>query len=307
MRLDLIDLRLFVAVAEAGSISRGALACHLSLAAASERVSGMEARLGTQLLQRGRRGVTPTAAGRTLLHHARAVTAQLGRMRDELRAFSAGLRGEVRLLSNTAGLVELVPAALRIFLAAHPNIDVDVEERTSPDIVAAVAEGRAELGVIAATADPGRLQTRPLGLDRLTVIAARAHPLAARGQVGFTELLDEPFVGLGAGALHDLLTGHAARLGRRIAHRVRLRSFEAVARLVEAGIGVAILPLAAVERHGTAGLAAIRLTDPWAERRLLACAPDLAQLPVPARLLLDVLERRAGPDAPPATPGPPRR
>ncbi|HEY8335362.1 MAG TPA: LysR substrate-binding domain-containing protein [Tardiphaga sp.] len=293
MRFDLIDLRLFVEIVQSGSISKGAAAAHMALASASARVSGMEAALGVALLERGRRGVIPTAAGRTLLHHARAVTGQVERMRGELRAFSSGLKSEIKMLSNTAALVELLPAALRVFLAQHPDVDIDIEERTSADIVLAVAEGRAEFGVVAGSADLGRLETRPLAVDRLTVIVAKGHPLAQRTEIGFAELLDQPFVGLSAGALHEHLARHAARLGRRITYRVRLQSFGAVARLVEAGIGIGVLPLAAVEHYRTAGLAAIRLSDDWANRRLLVCATDFSALSGHARLFVEELERQA--------------
>ena len=293
MRFDLTDLRLFVAIIEAGSISKGADAAHLALASASARVSGMEAALGVALLERVPRGVSPTAAGRTLLQHARAVTAQIERMRGDLRAFGAGLRSEIKLLSNTAALVDILPAALRVFLAAHPDVDVDIEERTSADIALAVAEGRAELGLVAGSADLGPLQTRKLALDRLTVLVSRRHRLAGETAVAFATLLEEPFVGLRAGALHDHLGVQAARLGRRIGYRVRLHSFGAVARLVEAGVGIGILPLTAVERYSTPDLASIRLTDDWASRRLLVCAVDFGALSAHARLLVDELERQA--------------
>lgn len=293
MRFDPTDLRLFIEIVEAGSISKGADAAHMALASASARVSGMEASLGVALLERGRRGIMPTVAGRTLLHHARAVTAQMERMRGDLRAFASGLKSEIRMLSNTAALVDLLPAALRVFLADHPDVDIDIEERTSADIVLAVAEGRAEFGVVAGSTDLGNLQTRALAVDRLTVIASRSHLLAQRDEVGFEELLDEPFVGLIAGALHEHLARNAARLGRRITYRVRLQSFGAVARLVEAGIGVGVLPLAAVERYRSPDLAAIRLSDDWANRRLLICAVDFDALSAHARLFVDELARQA--------------
>lgn len=292
MRFDLVDLRLFEAVVRAGSISAGAELMHMALASASARVSGMEATLGVSLLIRSRRGVTPTAAGRSLLHHARTITAQVERMRGELRSFSSGLKGEIRMLSNTAGLVDLLPGALRVFLAANPGVDMDIEEKTSAEIVEAVAAGAAEFGVIAATADLAGLEVRPLGIDRLVAISASTSAVAARQDIGFAELLDEPFVGLSAGALHDHLARNAARLGRRIVYRVRLRNFDAVARLVEAGIGVGVLPLAAVERYGTAQLAAIRLSDDWADRRLVVCARSFDALPAHARLFIDEIEKR---------------
>jgi DNA-binding transcriptional LysR family regulator len=293
MRFDLTDLRLFIAVAESGSISRGAELSHLALASASARIGGMETVLGAKLLDRGRRGVTPTPAGRALLGHARTVTAQIERMRGDLRAFAAGLKGEIRLLSNTAALVDLLPAALRDYLAAHPDVDIDIEEMTSTDIVHAVAEGRAEFGVVADSADPGTLETRPLATDRLVLLVPTGHPLAGRDAVAFTDLLGEAFVGLSGGALHDHLAEHAARLGQRINYRVRLRSFDAVARLVEAGIGIGVLPLAAAERCRVAGLAIVPLSDRWAERRLLICARRFDRLSAHARLFVDVIERQA--------------
>ena len=287
MRFDLTDLRLFIAIVEAGSISKGADTVHLALASASARVSGMEAMLGVSLLDRGRRGVTPTAAGRALLHHARSIGAAVEQMRGDLRGFSTGLKGSIRMLSNTAALVELLPAALRTFLAAHPDVDIDIEERTSADIVAAVAEGRAEFGVIANSADAGRLETIALSSDRLVLIVPATHPLAGREAVSFAELLEEPFVGLSAGALHSYLADHAARLGRRINYRVRLRSFDAVARLVEAGVGLGIVPLAAAALWRATGIRTVPLSDGWADRQLLMCAGDFKALSPHARLFID--------------------
>jgi len=293
MRFDLVDLRLFVAIVEAGSISKGADAAHLALASASARVSGMEAVLGTRLLTRSRRGVVSTAAGRALLHHARAVSSQIERMRGDLRAFASGLRGEIHMLSNTAALVELLPDALRTFLIAHPDVDIDIEEMTSADIVQAVAEDRAEFGVIADSADPAALETIALAVDHLVLITPAAHPLGRRAGVAFVDLLDEPFVGLSAGALHNHLADHAARLGRRINYRVRLRSFDTVARLVEAGIGIGILPLAAAEHCRTEALTIVPLIDRWAQRRLMLCARRFDMLSAHARTLVDEIARQA--------------
>jgi len=293
MRFDLVDLRLFIAVVEAGSISRGAQAAHLALASASARISGMEAVLGVPLLERRRRGVTPTPAGRSLLHHARTVTRQIEQMRGDLRAFGQGLKGEIRMMSNTAALVTLLPAALRVFLADHPDVDIDVGEETSGEIVRAVLERRAEFGIIADSVETGGLETIALGLDRLAVLMPVEHPLAQEEAVAFDALLDEPFVGLSAGALHNHLIERAERLGRRLNYRVRLRSFDAVARLVEAGIGIGIIPLAAATLFRTDRLAIVGLADQWARRRLMLCAPRFAGLSAHARQFVAEIERAA--------------
>lgn len=292
MRFDLVDLKLFAAVVEAGSISRGAEAVHLALASASGRISGMETVLGVPLLERGRRGVTPTPAGRTLLAHARTVTAQVERMRGDLRAFASGLKGRIRMLSNTAGLVAPLPDAIRAFLTANPDVDIDIEERTSADIVMAVAEGRAEFGLIADSVDPGPLETVEVADDTLVMLATASHPLTARSSVAFLDLLDEPFVGLSAGALHSHLADQAARHGRRLNYRVRLRSFETVARLVEAGIGIGILPLRAAERIGSDALRQVPLSDRWAYRRLVLCAARFEDLSGHALALVDEIRRQ---------------
>jgi DNA-binding transcriptional LysR family regulator len=293
MRFDLTDLRLFIGIIERGSISKGAVRANMALASASARVTGMEAELGTALLDRGPRGVVPTGAGRTLLHHARTVTMQIERMRGDLRVFSSGLKGDIKVLSNTASLIDILPDALRVFLAAHRGVNVEVEERTSVDIAHAVEEGRAEIGLLSDGAETGRLESKTLAVDRLAVVMPREHALAARETIAFAELLNEPFVGPGAGALHDHLSHHAAQCGCRLEYRVRLRGLESIAGLAEAGIGIAILPMAAIERYRPAALAVVPLSDSWATRRLLVCVRDAASLSAHARLFLDELERQA--------------
>jgi DNA-binding transcriptional LysR family regulator len=293
MRFDLVDLRLFVAIVEAGSITGGAEAAHLALASASARVTGMEAALGVSLLDRRRRGVVPTAAGRALLRHARLIGSAVELMRGDMGAFASGLKGEIRMLANTAALVELLPAALGSFLAAHPHVDIDVEEQTSADIVRAVAEGRAEFGVVADTTDLAGLKTIPLFADRLVLTLPTAHPLANRAAIAFAEVIDEPFVGLNGGALYSHLADHAALLGRRINYRVRLRSFDAVARLVEAGIGVGIVPMTAARSSLPGGIAVVPMLDDWANRQLLICARDFAALSRHARLFVDQIAKES--------------
>ena len=175
MRFDLIDLRLFLHVAETGSITHGAARANLALASASARIRGMEETLGVDLLERGRRGVRPTPAGEALVHHARVVLQQLERMKGELGDYARGLKGHVRVLSNTAAMTEFLPDALATYLADHPNIDIDLEERPSYEIVQAVAQGLADLGIVADGLDLGALETFPFRLDRLVAVVPRGH------------------------------------------------------------------------------------------------------------------------------------
>ena len=268
MHFDLTDLRLFLHVAETGSITAGAARSGLALASASARVRGMEEQAGVPLLERGRRGVEPTPAGRTLLHHARLVTGQVERMRGELGEYARGLKGHVRLLANTAAAAEFLPEILAAFLAANPNVDVDLDERPSPEVARAVAEGAAEVGIAADHADFLGLQAMPFREDRLVLVVPRGHALAGRRRVAFAEALGGEFVGLsGDSALGEHLAGHAARTGARIRTRVRVRGLDAACRMVALGAGVAVVPEAAARRwKGEGALALVPLEDPWAER-----------------------------------------
>jgi molybdate transport repressor ModE-like protein len=190
MRFDLVDLRLFLHVAETGSITHGAERARLALASASARIRGMEEMLGLPLLERQRRGVLLTPAGHALVHHARAVVQQLERMRGELGDYARGLKAHIRVQSNTAALSEFLPEVLGRFLTAHPNVDVDLEERLSYQIVEAVAEGVADVGIVADTVDLARLETFPFREDRLVLVAPKAHKFARRREMALVEALD---------------------------------------------------------------------------------------------------------------------
>src|SRR4051812_18830109 len=233
MRFDLTDLSLFRHVAEAGSITHGAERAHLALAAASTRIRHMEEALGAALLVRGRAGVTPTQAGRTLLQHARIILTQAERLRDDLGAYAGGLAGQVRVLSNTNALTEFLPDTLSSFLASHPNVSVDLQERLSDEIVGLIAEGVADIGIVAGTVDPGHLVTYPYRSDRFVLVVARDHALAKCQSVNFADILAHDFVGLDrASALQRFVAEKAARAGRPLRLRVQLRSFDGVCRLV---------------------------------------------------------------------------
>lgn len=291
MRFDLTDLKLFCDVYDAGSITAGADRSALALAAASTRIRNMEAVLGAALFIRSRQGVTPTAAGRAFLKHARTILGQAARMREDLSAFAGGLSGEVRLLANTNALTEFLPEALSSFLAAHPHVSVDLEERLSDEIVGLIAEGVGDVGIVAGTVDVGALQTYPFRSDRFVVVAAKGHPLAQRPAVAFAEVLDYDFVGLErSSSLQRFLTAKAAREGRPLKARIQLRSFDAVCRMVESGVGVGVVPQTTAARAArTMSLAAIDLTDDWALRELTIVVRAADELRPYARELVESL------------------
>jgi molybdate transport repressor ModE-like protein len=291
MRFDLADLSLFRHVVEAGSITHGAQRSNLALAAASTRIRNMEETLGVALLTRGRGGVTPTQAGRTLLQHARAILRQAERLHEDLAAYSGGLSGQIRVLSNTNALTEFLPEALSSFLSTHPNVSVDLEERLSDEIVGMIAEGVADLGIVAGTVDARALETYPYRRDRFVLVVARDHPLAKRSTIGFDDVLDHDFVGLDrASALQRFLASKAMRIGRPLRLRVQLRSFDAVCRLVECKVGIGIVPETTARRVAkTMAIAVVPLTDAWAVRELTICIRGMDDLPLFARQLVEHL------------------
>jgi DNA-binding transcriptional LysR family regulator len=296
MRFDLADLYLFRHVVEAGSITHGAGRARLALGAASTRIRGMEEELGVPLLMRGRLGVRPTQAGRTLLQHARAMLAQAERMREDLGVYAGGFAGQITLLSNTNALTEFLPEALSAFLTAHRNISIDLEERLSDEIVDLLAEGVADIGIIAGTVDAGRLMTYPFRSDRFVLVVSREHPLANQSHVGFADALDYDFVGLDrASALQRFLATKANRIGRPLRLRIQLRSFDAVCRLVERNVGIGIVPETTAQRAAKSmSIRAVALDDAWAPRDLTICVRDYEALAPYAQQLVDHLRAANG-------------
>jgi DNA-binding transcriptional LysR family regulator len=205
--------------------------------------------------------------------HARAIVAQMGRMKTELGRYSDGLRATLLVLANTSATDTLMPAAMADFLITHPDIDIDLQERPSHEIVAAITDGRVELGIIADTADAGSLECTPLREDRLVVVAPRDHALADRSSVAFSACLDHPFLGLAEGnPLQEHLSGQTEPLGLRPRYRAHLPSMEAIITAVVAGVGIAVVPsLAPALLTHRAQLSVVELTNSWAHRHLLLC------------------------------------
>lgn len=290
MRFDLTDLRLFLAVAERGSITHGAADAGLSLPAASERLRQMELSGGLRLLERGRRGVSLTEAGEALAHHARLILRQMVLMRSELGDHATGPRSTLRLLSNTAALSELLPQHLTAWLARNPRVDLDLKERQSTEIARSILAGFAEIGILSHAAALDGLLLHPFAEDRLVVVTPARDEAAALPRIRLADLAGRYFIGLSDSALHDHVTAQAAAMGIRLRHRLRLRGFDAICRMVGAGVGIAIIPETAARRlQSASGIAIITLTDPWARRHLSLCRREDTPLSPVAQSLFDHL------------------
>jgi len=291
--LDLTSLRLFVAACDLRNIARAGEQEHIGASAISKRLAQLEAQVHAPLLERHRRGVVPTAAGEILLEHARAMLATADRVARDMTAYRRGVKGQVRVLASVSSITESLPDDIAAFLQldAHAHIRVDIEERNSSDLVAAVREGLAPLGVCWDAADLEGLRTRPYRGDELSVVVHPSHPLAARKSCTLSQTLDFDHVGLPANtAVHTMLARAAAIIGKPIYYRAVVSTFDASLRCVGAGLGLAVVPREIVGRAVDPGrIRIVALKEPWARRRFAICYRDDAQLSPAAKLLVEHL------------------
>jgi len=294
MRFDLTDLGLFVHVSEAGSITAGARRACITLASASERIRGMEAQLGTPLLQRQARGVALTDAGGVLLRHARRVLAEADALHGALAVFGSAPPARVRVFANTSGLSDLLPRRLPAFLRAHPDIQVETEEHTSEVIADAVRRGLCDLGIASDAADLQGLQCQPLRADALVLAVPAGHALEGHAPLPIACVAGQSFVGLMDEAAQQVLIERSlAAAGTPLSWRLRVRSLEDVCRMVGEGVGLGVVPAQVVRRLGRRhGLRAVPLTDAWTQRTLMLCMRDAQQLSAPAHALAEALRPR---------------
>lgn len=295
MHFNFTDMRLFVSIAEHSSFTNGARHCHMSLPAASTRIKNLEESIGTLLLYRSKKGVQLTPAGKTFAEHARGVQQQIEHLRGDLQQYVAGVKGHIRVFANTTAMTEFLPSVLRGYLALHPDVSIDMREHLSGEIVAAVAEGRADIGVTCGTVGTEALEVLPYRRDNLVLAVPRDHPLCAWGPIEFSQTLKFDHVGMDEGsALHSFLIQRARELGHIIRPRVQVRNFEAMCRMVEAGVGIGILPESAARRYEErAEICILGLSDEWAVRQLQICTRSQNLLAPFANDLIAALQRDA--------------
>ncbi len=291
MHFDLTDLRLFVRAADAGSLTRAAEGQHLSLAAASARIKALEAQAGLPLLYREARGVRLTPAGEAFLHHALGVLRQTEQMRADLLEYGGGLRGHVRVFANTTAVSDFLPEILPAFLAANPKVNIDLQEKPNADIARGVLDGRADIGIVAGGADTLGLQAIHFSTDRLVLVTAASHPFASRGAMTFSDTLNEDQIGLQQGStLQTFMAQITDKLGKPLKLRIQLTNFDAMCRMIGAGVGVGVVPESAARRNQTTmGLALIELTDAWSLRERHILVRDQSKLPPFASALIEAL------------------
>ena len=290
-RLDLTTLQLFLAVFEEGTLTRAAEREAIAVSAASKRLLELEQAVGAVLFERKARGMQLTPAGETLLHHARRVLRDVENIGIELAEHASGVRGYVRMMANLSAIVEFLPEDLRAFSSVHDQIKIDLEERPSGGIVEGVADSLVDLGICSGDADTRGLESAHYRHDRLALVMPGDHPLVQRASVAFAETLDFDHIGLHSASSINMRTHLAARqAGRALRLRIHVPGFDAVCRMVQADMGIGVLPQQAYELFGRAlGLTAVPLDDDWSERTLILVTREHESLSPVSRLLFEHL------------------
>jgi DNA-binding transcriptional LysR family regulator len=290
-RIDFVTLKLFCAVAKSGSITKGANECSLALSAASRRISELEETVGLSLLDRSAKGVTLTHAGHAVMQHALRLFQGFEQFSNELGDYSKGYTGHVRLWANMSALTEFLPAALAQFLKQHAEIQVEVEEQSSGDIVKALLDGIADIGVFAEGVPTTGLDTKIIGKDELVITCSKSHPISKKTQVSFEECLEYDFVGLNRGSsLLELTSRSAEKLGKQMRLRIQVRSYDAMCQMIAVNLGIGVLPLqACIAQIKAMDLQVIPLDDYWARRNLLLAIKTNTTLSPSANLLCEHL------------------
>lgn len=285
------DLQLLIKIAEHRSLTRGAKSVHMSLAAASLRIKKIESNLGLQLLYRNSNGVEFTSAGSVLLRHAWRSVAQLEELKAELGPYQDGLQTHVRVLANTTAVTEFMPRMLSRYLSQYPSVSVTLEEHLTDQIVHAIADGAADLGIVAGIKEIRGLQVIHFSTDQLVVVTPPGHPLAQHDEVRFLDTLDYPQIGLyNSSTLQVFLTRILTEEVRRLHMRVQVRGFDVMCNMIAHNVGIGIMPLSVAQHYQkTLDIVCVALSDPWAVRERGLVVNDMASLSAPAQALAEMI------------------
>lgn len=291
---DPISLRLFIAVCEERNIANAAKREAIVPSAVSKRISQMEHEAGVQLLERGRRGVTVTAAGEALCRYARESLQLLDRMQAELGAFADGVQGHVRVFASKSAVAQVLPEDISLFAKRYRDVRVSLEEREIWEVVRGVEEGRADIGVCWDAVDLRGLRTFPYHRDHLAVVVHPDHPLAKRKSVSFEDTVDFEHVDIVARSIMQTTQRSvAAAAGKQMRYRIQVSTVDAAYRIVAAQLAVAIVPQEEASTiQQTLGLKVIPLSNDWAKRQFIVAVRDRG-LSRPAQLLLESLKESA--------------
>lgn len=290
MSPDFNSLILFVRAAEYGSLTRAAASMPIALPAASRRIALLEHHFKIKLLTRTGRGVTLTSAGRLLVEEAKLLIEGLASLQGTMSAHADGRQDVIRLFANTSAITTLVPSVAATFRENHSAYQITIEERNSREVIEALQCGDADLGVFTSRGAHRGLKTWPLMCDELAAIVPPKHPIRGR-TIHFRELLAYDLVTLeSASDLSRLVISKAASLNLPLRLCVQCKSFNALCNMIRLGLGIGILPRAAVATMTRQyGLRSVRIAEPWAKRQLVVAVRQPEALRLAVQTLLEHL------------------
>jgi len=291
MNFDLPDLRLFIHIAESDSLTGAARRAHLSVATVSGRLKALEEQLRARLLYRNSRGVELTPDGERLLRHARRILRGIEDLKTEFEEEARGHIGHIRIFANTTAVTEFLPGLLARYMSARPAVTIDLQERLTRDIVRGVIDGSADMGVVAGPIHAPSIQALHFATDKLVLVVPKGHELARRQSVCLEETTRYPLVGMHEGStLVAFLREQFERSGRILPLRIQVYSFESICRMIEAGVGIGVVPDSAAQRYRkTMKLEIVELDEPWAVRERSILVRDAPSLPACAQALIETI------------------
>ena len=291
MRIDPLTLRLFLAVCETGTIALAAQREHIVASALSKRISQLEELFGIPLLDRSNKGAVPTAAGAALIGLARSALNELDQIASHMQDHVSGLRGRVRIAANISATTQFLPAQLSAFAKTHPGVQIQFKEDVSPNVTRAVVENLTDIGIFTVGThlpdNEGQLQIIPYRSDEFVVITSRDHPLSGRKSVRLSDILGFEFVALHKNRVAYQLITSASQRGTTVKFGIQVNSYGSLCRMVEAGLGIGILPFSSAKQYSKAlKIRILRLNEEWNHSQLAICVRDVNTLPVAAHALL---------------------
>lgn len=292
MHFDIVDLQLFCAIAESPSLTQAAKKAFISPAAASTRIKKLEAQLDTRLFYRHNKGMQLTDDGLKLLTHARSILGQIQQVKNSFSKFRTDATGHVRIYANTTAVTDFLPEILADFLIQRPDVTIDLQERLTKEIIRGVVSGTTDIGILSGPVMAESIEVIHFSTDRLTVITPLNHPLTNMQQLKFTDTLSHAYIGFHSGStLGDFLANLQSHMGVTLDTRVNVSGFESVCRMVEAGVGISIVPESFANRHQqTMDIQQIPLDETWAERKRSIVVQDYKKLePVAQALVQEIL------------------
>ncbi|MBV7434625.1 LysR family transcriptional regulator [Cardiobacteriaceae bacterium TAE3-ERU3] len=293
MTPTLKDLALFIHLADAQHLGKGAERAALSASAASIRLKALEETLDSSLFRRHAKGLTLTPAGEVLYQHARQVMSSVESLKREFSQPDHET-GKLCIYANTTAVIDILPDILSSFMVAHPKVSIDLQEKDQRYIVQGVEDGKVDFGIVSGEISAPALSVIPFSRDHLCVVYSSHHHFLHKGNINYRDTFHYPHLGLSADTtLQRFLRKQQELLGVELHQRIELSGFESLCRMIEAGVGIGVVPESTVRRYAQMmDIQFLRIKDPWAVRvRSIIVSNYHAQTPL-CRMLIDAIKQQ---------------